>query len=47
MDFALTGGAYAIDKARRLLGYAPRVSCAQAWADTYRWYWASRGAPSA
>jgi nucleoside-diphosphate-sugar epimerase len=41
MDFALTGGAYAIDKARRLLGYAPQLSCAQAWADTYRWYWAS------
>jgi nucleoside-diphosphate-sugar epimerase len=44
MDFALTGGAYAIDKARRLLSYEPQVTCARAWADTYRWYWASRAA---
>lgn len=42
MEFALVGGAYSIDRARRVLGYAPRLSCAQAWANTYRWYFEER-----
>jgi nucleoside-diphosphate-sugar epimerase len=42
MDFALVGGAYSIERARRVLGYAPAISCAEAWAITYRWYFEQR-----
>jgi nucleoside-diphosphate-sugar epimerase len=42
VGFAATGGAYAIDKARRLLGYAPATRCAEAWAATYRAYFEAR-----
>ena len=38
IPFAFTGGAYSIDKARRLLGYVPELTCAEAVAATYRWY---------
>ncbi|HMC80509.1 MAG TPA: hypothetical protein VKO35_08150, partial [Acidimicrobiia bacterium] len=44
LDFALVGGAYSIDKARRLLGYEPEMTCVDAWAATYRWYWEHRPA---
>ena len=42
MDFALVGGAYSIDRARRVLGYAPAMTCAEAWATTYIWYFGER-----
>ncbi len=40
IDFALTGGAYSIERARRVLGYA----CLQAWLGLYRWFF---GLPAA
>ena len=42
MDFALVGGAYSIDRARRVLGFAPAMTCAEAWATTYIWYFRER-----
>jgi nucleoside-diphosphate-sugar epimerase len=41
LDFVATGGAYAIDKARRVLGYEPQDSCVDAWAALYDW-WSDR-----
>ena len=38
-DFATVGGAYSIDKAHRLLGFDPVRSCAEAWAEAYRWFY--------
>jgi nucleoside-diphosphate-sugar epimerase len=38
MGFATVGGAYAIDKARRMLGYEPVDRCADAVATCYRWF---------
>jgi len=43
IPFAFTGGSYSIDKAHRLLGYAPELTCAEAIAETYRWYIAKEG----
>jgi dTDP-glucose 4,6-dehydratase len=37
-DFALVGGAFSIEKARKLLGYSPKKTCLQAWVETYLWY---------
>jgi UDP-glucose 4-epimerase len=37
-DFALVGGAFSIEKARKLLGYSPKKMCLQAWVETYSWY---------
>lgn len=34
-----TGGAYSIEKARKLLDFVPQDSCADAWIRTYRWFW--------
>lgn len=42
MEFALTGGAYAIDKARRMLSYEPEISTVEAWARAYRWWDSAR-----
>jgi nucleoside-diphosphate-sugar epimerase len=39
VGFIRTGGAYAIDRARAVLGYEPRHSCASAWLGAYRWFW--------
>ena len=38
LDFVSTGGAYSIDKARRVLGYQPEDSCVEAWAGLYEWW---------
>lgn len=38
IPFALTGGAYSIERARTLLGYHPQHTCASAWERTYRWF---------
>ena len=38
LDFTFTGGAYAIDTARRVLGYQPEDSCVDAWAGLYEWW---------
>jgi len=39
VGFIKTGGAYSIDKARSVLGYEPRHTCASAWLSAYRWFW--------
>lgn len=44
LDFALVGGAYSIERARRVMGYAPVDTCAEAWAGAYRWYFGDRRA---
>lgn len=38
MDFALYGGAYSIERARKILGYSPKHTCLQAWLILYNWY---------
>jgi UDP-glucose 4-epimerase len=38
MEFAMVGGAYSIEAARQVLGYAPQDSTVDAWAATYRWF---------
>lgn len=42
MDFVLVGGAYGIDRARAMLGYAPRSTTVEAWCTAYEWYWSTR-----
>lgn len=39
VPYILTGGAYSIDKARRLLGFEPLDSCVDAWISAYDWFW--------
>ncbi|MHA1298545.1 MAG: NAD-dependent epimerase/dehydratase family protein [Candidatus Helarchaeota archaeon] len=38
MDFVLYGGAYSIEKAKRVLGYKPKKSVVQSWKECYLWY---------
>lgn len=38
LDFVEVGGAYSIERARRVLGYAPRHTCLDAWLGLYRWF---------
>ena len=42
VSFISTGGAFSVEKARRILGYSPLDSCSDAWADTYKWYYAAK-----
>ncbi len=45
ISFIGTGGAFSIEKARRILDYSPLDSCSDAWANTYKWYHATSAAP--
>ncbi len=42
VSFISTGGAFSIEKARHILGYSPIDSCSDAWANTYKWYYATK-----
>ncbi len=42
LDFSLVGGAYSIEKAKRILGYHPKKTCLQAWSDTYSWFFSQK-----
>ncbi len=44
IDYVLVGGAYSIERARRVLGYAPRHTCLDAWLGLHRWFF---GLPAA
>ncbi len=39
MDFVLYGGAYSIEKAKKMLGYSPKKTVVQSWAECYYWFW--------
>lgn len=38
MDFVLYGGAYSIEKAKRLLNYNPKKTVVQSWKECYLWF---------
>jgi len=38
MDFILYGGAYSIEKAKRVLDYSPKKTVVQSWSDCYWWF---------
>ncbi|MHA1379133.1 MAG: NAD-dependent epimerase/dehydratase family protein [Candidatus Helarchaeota archaeon] len=39
MDFILYGGAYSIEKAKKVLGYNPKKTVAESWKLCYLWFW--------
>lgn len=44
LDYTLVGGAYSIERARKVLGYDPRHTCLDAWLGLYLWFF---GLPAA
>lgn len=42
LPFAMVGGAYDIAHAKKILGYAPTLTCVEAMAALYRWYFSEK-----